>query len=193
MNNIENYYLYSFNYILLSKLCILSLRSFPQIKNLTLFFIINTKQYKKNLLLLYIIINLIFGGILVLKTNVINSLQIINLNVKKRKIFFFLQAFIHFYLPLLNSTENVVKKAISFSTLKKSKNWIFRLNYFSFPVISELDLMYESYELIYNFVTNYKLQLDVFIKPANVLNGSNEFLLRMYKIPCVLQGKVLLV
>ena len=53
--------------------------------------------------------------------------------------------------------------------------------------------MYESYELIYNFVTNYKLQLDVFIKPANVLNGSNEFLLRMYKIPCVLQGKVLLV
>ena len=122
MNNIENYYLYSFNYILLSKLCILSLRSFPQIKNLTLFFIINTKQYKKNLLLLYIIINLIFGGILVLKTNVINSLQIINLNVKKRKIFFFLQAFIHFYLPLLNSTENVVKKAISFSTLKKSKN-----------------------------------------------------------------------
>lgn len=89
MNNIENYYLYSFNYILLSKLCILSLRSFPQIKNLTLFFIINTKQYKKNLLLLYIIINLIFGGILVLKTNVINSLQIINLNVKKRKIFFF--------------------------------------------------------------------------------------------------------
>ena len=104
MNSIANYYLYNFNSIIISKLGLFSLKNFPKIKNLTLFFIINIKQYKKNLLLFYIIINLIFGGILVLKINITNYLQLINLVLKKKKKNFFLQAFINFYLPLLNST-----------------------------------------------------------------------------------------
>ena len=89
MNSIANYYLYNFNSIIISKLGLFSLKNFPKIKNLTLFFIINIKQYKKNLLLFYIIINLIFGGILVLKINITNYLQLINLVLKKKKKIFF--------------------------------------------------------------------------------------------------------
>jgi len=120
MNNLENYYSYNVNSIIISKLSIVSLSVFPKIKSLTLFFIISTKQYKKNLLLLYIIINLIFGGISVLKINVTNSLQLIKIVLKKKKIFAFLQSFINFYLPLLNPSENVIKDGVSFTTGKKN-------------------------------------------------------------------------
>ena len=189
MNTFENYFFYNYNFnaIIISKIGITSLKKLPKIYNLTFFFIVNVKQYKKTLLLFYIIISLIFSGIVALKTNITISLQIIKLTLKKIKIFYFLQAFINFYLPLLSSTENIIKQGISYT--KVNKFLVYRLNFFSFPVIPELDSISESYEMIYNFVSGYKFQLDLFMTSSFLLRSSNELIIRMYRFPCIFQNK----
>ena len=100
MSLVENYFVYNFNSIIISKLFVNFLGSFPKIKKLIFFFIINIKQYKKNLLLFYIVISLIFGGVLILKRKEIQGLQIFNLMLKNKNLFLFLFMFINFYLPL---------------------------------------------------------------------------------------------
>ena len=142
MSLVENYFVYNFNSIIISKLFVNFLGSFPKIKKLIFFFIINIKQYKKNLLLFYIVISLIFGGVLILKRKEIQGLQIFNLMLKNKNLFLFLFMFINFYLPLLNIVDNKVKKAFLLYNCKKQLFSIYRLNYFSFPVISELDVIY---------------------------------------------------
>ena len=73
MSLVENYYFYTFNSIIISKFFVNFLGSFPKIKKLVFFIIINIKQYKKNVLLFYIMISLIFGGVLILKKNLFIS------------------------------------------------------------------------------------------------------------------------
>lgn len=177
--------------MLISKLNLFSIEKLPKIKRLAMFFIVNFKQYKKNLLLFYIIISLVFGGMTIMKTNIRNSMYIINLVIKKRKIFFFLQTFVNFYLPLLNHMDNTIKVASVHYNTDSAKLLTYRLNYFKFPVIPESDSLTENYELIYNFISNYKMQLDVVLTNSK-LKCSNSFLLRMYRLPVKFQTKKLI-
>jgi len=63
MGLLENYCTFKVNSILISKLSIQSLKNYPGFKLFLFYFIINLKHYKKNLLLFYLMINLMFGGI----------------------------------------------------------------------------------------------------------------------------------
>jgi len=189
MNSLQNYYYYCFNSIIISKIFINFLGDLPKIKKLSFFFIINIKSYKKNLLLFYIMISLIFGGSLILKRNESQGLQIFNIFIKKKKIYIFFLLFINFYLPLLSTVENSLKKGFHFSKSKKQNFFYYRLNYFSFPVISEFDAIYLEYETIYDFVNSYRFQLDIYIKLALLSKDSGEVLLRFFRLPCVLQLK----
>ena len=71
--------------------------------------------------------------------------------------------------------------------LKKTNFLLYRLNYFSFPTIPELDLFYLYYEEISYFINKYKLQIDIYIKKNIYINNSLEFLVRMNRLPCILQ------
>lgn len=142
MGIVENYYVYQFNSIIISKVFINFLGNFPKIKKLSFFFIINNKHYKKNLILFYILISLIFGGILILKRKEVQGVSIFNIVLKRKKIFFFLFAFVNFYLPLLSVSENLLKKGFFFLRDLQYNLFFYRLNYFAFPVISEFDSIY---------------------------------------------------
>jgi hypothetical protein len=183
MSLIENYFLYNFNALIISKYFVNFLGSFPKIKKLVFYFIINIKQYKKNLLLFYIMLSLIFGGILILKRKEIQGLQIFIIELKKKKIYFFLITFISFYLPLLNVVDNTIKKAFVLVKSKKEFFNLYRLNYFSFPVITELDVIYLDYEMIYDFINSYRFQIDVYMKMMLFSKDSGELFLRYYRVP----------
>lgn len=189
MGILENYCKPKFNSIIISKVSVKFLKNYPELKSLFLYFIINIKQYKKNLLLFYLVINLIFCGIKFTKKNIQGSSAIFKLSIKKKQMGAFLYSFVSFYLPLLNTSETVYKSVVGFRKKSKMNLCYYRLNYFTFPAISELDLMYENFELLYEFVTNFKLQLDVVIKHPQYIFGA-EMLLRMYKLPCSAQLKV---
>jgi hypothetical protein len=191
MGVLENYCKPKFNSIIISKTSIDSLKNYPELKCLFLYFIINTKQYKKNVLLFYVIINLIFGGIKFTKKNSTGSLFVFKLSIKKNKMYSFLRSFVSFYLPLLNSSENVYKQTIvSFKQKSATSLCFYRFNYFAFPAILELDLLYEDFELLYDFITNFKLQFDMVVKhPKNGFNVG-EILLRMYRFPCSAKLKI---
>lgn len=96
--------------------------------------------------------------------------------------------FVNNYLPMANITDNTIKKAIFISQLKK-KRVIYRLNYLYFPLISELDLIYSEYEMVYNFISCYRFQLDINMKLVNSRKDSGEFLVRLYRLPCQLKIK----
>lgn len=178
----KSFFLWNFNSITISKIIIKNFKYIPKIKKLSLFFIINIKQYKKNLLLFYILINLIFGNVLLLKNKSIKELYIFKLKLKKNKIISFLLNFVNIYLPLINITEKLVKKNKIFFN-SKSQILLYRFNYFSFPLIPELDFFYIKNEQIYQFVNNYQLQLNIYIKSFFYIKNSFEFLFRMYRFP----------
>lgn len=186
MGLIENCYLYNFNSIILSKINIKSLRSFPELKKVSFFFFISLKQYKKNIMLFYIIISLIFGGVVVLKRKEVQGLQIFKLSIRKNKILFFLIIYINLYLPLVSNIENTIKKSFLY-LLNTKTNIVFRLNYFSFPIIPEVDLLCLDFELFYNFISFYRFQIDFHFKVAFSLKDIGEFLLRLYRLPCKLK------
>jgi hypothetical protein len=184
MGLLENYCKFKINSILISKTSIQSLTNYPKFKSFLFFFILNLKQYKKNVLLFYLIINLILGGIS-FKKKKSGFYVVLKVSIKKKKIFLFLQSFINFYLPLLSSPENIYKQTIAKKKLFLVNACFYRFNYFCFPPISELELIYEDFELIYDFVSNFKFQLDVFIKTQKNVMNSGETLLRIHKFPCV--------
>jgi hypothetical protein len=104
MGLLENYCKPKFNSLILSKTTIKSLKNYPELKYLFLFFLIDIKQYKKNTLLFYLVINLIFGGVSFTKKKSLNSLLVFKLLVKKKKLFIFLESFVLFYLPLMSTS-----------------------------------------------------------------------------------------
>ena len=99
MNIFDNYYVYNFNSIILSKIVVKSLSVIPRVQKLSFIVIVNLKQYKKNLLLFYIVISIMFGGVFFLQRKVISGLQVFNIIISKKKINKFLLVFIGFYLP----------------------------------------------------------------------------------------------
>jgi hypothetical protein len=184
MGVLENYCKNKFNSIIISKICIQSLKNYPKLQCFFLYFLLNIKQYKKNLLLFYLVINLIFGGVSFVRKKTTGSLTVFKVTVNKKKMFIFLQSFIYFYLPLLNASENVYKTTVSKRQESLYNICFYRFNFFSFPAISELDLIYESFELIYDFISNFKLQLDIVVKVPKNTFFIGDILLRMYRFPC---------
>ena len=126
MGIFDNYCLYHYNAITISKIVIYNLGVFPKIKKLSFYFIINIKTYKKNLFLFYIMISLIFGGVLVLKKKEVLNFQVFNFQVNKKKILLFILMFINVYLPLLVTVEGILKKVFFLSN--KKKKTIYRCN-----------------------------------------------------------------
>lgn len=187
MNLIENYYKWNVNAISLSKVILKTSNTIPYIKKCSIFFIINIKQYKKNLLLFYIIVNLIFSGILILHNKKVQGLQIFNLKIRNNKIKSFLFIFINLYLPLLNTREIFIKKSTLPFFYENTNIFLYRLNFFTFPSVCELNFLYSQYEELHNFISNYRLQLDIYIKTYSYINNSLEFLLRVYRFPCILK------
>jgi hypothetical protein len=187
MGLLENYYKFKINSILISKISIQSLTNYPKFKFFLFFFILNLKQYKKNLVLFYLTINLVLDGI-AFKKKKSGSYVVLKIIIKKKKIFLFLQSFINSYLPLLCLAENIYKHTV----IKKKvslDNRSYRFNYFCFPAISELDQVYECFDLIYTFVSNFKFQLDVIIISKKNIINSGEVLLRMHRFPCIARSK----
>lgn len=78
--------------------------------------------------------------------------------------------------------------SVSIKTTVGANLMFYRISYFTFPVTSELDLIYADYEILYNIVSSYKMQLN-FVLKVGVLKVANCFLIRMFKWPCVLKGK----
>ena len=192
LNIINNYCLWNLNNIIISKITLKKFQKIPKIKKLSFIFIINNKQYKKNFILFFIVISLIFGNILILKNKQNKELQIFNLKLKKKKKNIFLLNFINIYLLNINTNENLIKTSIS--CLNKN-NLIYKLNYFYFPYILELNIFYLKNEQIYNFINNYRLQLKIFIKTNKDIKNSLEFLLRFFRFSynLKLKKKILLV
>jgi hypothetical protein len=181
MNLIENYYIWNFNNIIISKLLLNNTKNLPKLKKLSFIFILKIKQYKKNNFLFFILISLIFGNILILKNEQNKDLQIFNFILKDTKLKFFFFNFVNIYLPIINTNENLIK--YSLNNINDNKILLYRLNYFSFPCIFELDIFYLKNEQIYNYVSNYRLQLDIYIKTTYFLKNSLNFILRMYRLP----------
>ena len=179
MDILRNFYVYNFNAIVLSKT---SIGSFVGLKKIVCFFIINVKVYKKNLLLFYIILNILFCERGILKKKSIDQLQIIKVVVKNKKSIF-LHKFVQFYLPILGTLENSIKLG-TFCVGRRGYNLfkkiVYRINYFAFPVIPELDLIYGEYEAIYNVVSTYRLQLD-FVTKTRMCQKGDFFQVRMYR------------
>jgi len=188
MNLFHNYYFYNYNSIVISKSLIYSLTDFPQIKSLSLFFIINTKLYKKNFLLFCIVVSLMIGVIpnFQVKQKNVKTIQTFNFFLTEHQIFNFFWHFILVYLPILNTNENSEKRGIiSLDSLnKKERCDVYRLDYFSFPVLFQLDLLCSNFEILQNFISKYKLRLDTHIKSNCIGSQSYEYLLRMYRLPC---------
>ena len=132
------------------------------------------------------IINLILEGAS-FKKKKSGQYIVLKISVLKKKIFLFLQSFINFYLPLLSSPENIYKQTIAKKIFFSVSTSLYRFNYFCFPPISELELIYEDFELIYDFVSNFKFQLDVFIKTPLKVKISGGLLLRMNRFPCIVK------
>lgn len=182
MKQIKQIYNAKYRALIISKTITKSIGQLPNIKKITFFFIINTKSYKKNMLLLYIVLTIFLGGIGFFKKKTINSLIIIEVTIKKN-IFEYLQRLVMFYLPLLTTGENKIKKFNFKTTEVKRKNiQVFQINYLAFPNISELDSIYEQQELTYNLISNYRFQIYFFMQQG-FTKYSALFLPRMYKLP----------
>lgn len=182
MKSIKNYYKTKYKSLLISKIITNNVSCLPKIKKLVFFFIIDIKQYKKNTFLFYIVINVLFGGINFLKKKIKNNLMLIEL-FSKKELYDYIYRFVNFYLPLLGSNENNIKQSIFKYAFHKENNiQVYRVNYFSFPVIPELDNIYEQQEMVYTIVSNYRLQLDIYIQ---VYNSKKDglCLTRMYRLP----------
>lgn len=177
MQNLNNFSKCVVNSILLSKLNVLNLQSIPELQKLSFFFVISTKAFKSNEYLFYVMVSLIFNGTLVKKKNQVRKISIFNI-VLRKKVESFLAKFVSFYLPLVDYDDIVISKGIALNTVRNNM-LVFRLNYFTFPVIPELDFIYNEYPMIRKFISTYRLQLDIYIKLNHTVKDTGDFLLRL--------------
>jgi hypothetical protein len=177
MDLVGTYCIYNFNSIILSKLVLKQLLDLPIIKKISFFFFINKKKYKKNILLFFIVISLLFGDLLLIKKKEIQQCYIFNIILKKKKVLNFFLNFINIYLPLINTTENLIKCGIHFSNK-------YRLNYFHFPTIIELDKLYLAYDQVHIYLSKFQFQLDIYFFSVLYIKNILDFLLRIYRFPC---------
>ena len=134
--------------IISSKITLKPYSNFPKIKKIVVFFILNTKYYKKNILLFFIIVNLCFYRATVSNIREVCNYQILKFSLRKRKITEFFNNFITVYLPTFDSNKNIIKKSV-LNNNTKSGNFLYRICYANFPVIPESEFLCYTNEYIY--------------------------------------------
>lgn len=133
-------------------------------------------------MLLFLILNLIFGDIFFFK-KLQKSLNILRFRLKQNRLYAFLFLFLN-YLPLSNIVaEKLYKSILHGIILSKNSTISVGVNFFSFPPISELDKFYEDFENFYLLVSSFKLQCIFSLSICNEFSSIN-FLLRFFKFPC---------
>ena len=145
----EQHCLFYHQYIISSKITLKPCLDFPRIKKLVVFFILNTKHYKKSILLFFIILNLCFYKPFVSNSQEINNYQILKFSLKKKKITEFFNNFITVYLPTFDFNQNIIKKSTLNNDIKYS-NFIYRVCYSNFPIIPETEFLCYTNEYIYS-------------------------------------------
>jgi len=178
----ENYHFEYYQSIISSKLMLTNYFHLPRVKKIVVFLLISLKYYKKNILLLYIIINLCFYCTIVLYNKEINNYQIIKFSLHHKKIINFFNIFVNIYLPALDVDQNIIKKSTIVNN-NKIGFIIYRFNYFNFPMIPEIDFLYYTNEAIFNLINAYQIRLDFYLKTNCFIMNSLEFLIRMFRFP----------
>lgn len=167
-------------YFSISKTVTKALGQLPKIKRLTFSFMFNTKIYKKNLILFYIVLSLVFHEINILKEKDCQNIFFLYLKISEPKIWLTLQNFVNVYLPLIQTKDNNIKTIVS---SRRTRSLIFDVNYFSFPVIPELNLLYFKSDLIYKQVSFYRFQVRFYIQRSFFVKDFGEFLVRYQRLP----------
>ena len=180
----EQHCLVYHQYIISSKIMLKPYSSFPRIKKLVVFFILNTKFYKKSILLFFIILNLCFYKPFVSNSKEINNYQILKFSLKKKKITEFFNNFVTVYLPTFNFNQNIIKKSTLNNKLKFN-NFLYRICYSNFPILPETEFLCYTNEHIYAWINAYRIRFDIYLKNTNFIKNSLEFLFRFYRFPVI--------
>jgi hypothetical protein len=170
------------NSIISSKLVLKKQYNFPKIIKIVIFFIVNAKYYNKSILLLYLLIQLCFFAVLLLYNREIKNYQVLKLSLQKKKIIHFLNNFTVVYLPIFDTGHNVIKKSTS-NILKKKNLLLYRIFYYVFPLVPEVDFLFYSNEYIYNIINICQVVLDFYLKNNYFFKNTLDFLLRIYRLP----------
>jgi len=182
----KNYYFNYHNSIISSKVFLKSNLIIPKIKKIVVFFILNMKYYKKNLLLLYIIINFCFYCNIISYSKEINNYQLLKFSLVKKKLLIFFNNFILVYFPILDIDYNIIKK----NTIKNQTNlnyFLYCFSYKNFPIIPESEFLRYTNEYIYTLISNYRIKFDIYLKNFYFIKNSLEFLIRIYRFPTIIK------
>ena len=184
----ENYCFEYCGSVISSKLILKCYFDFPKFRKIVVFFIINIRYYKKNIFLLYIIINICFYCNLIFYNKEINNYQVVKFSLRKKNIYVFFNTFINVYLPILDRDQNIIKLStiISYKPIQ-----IYRFNYFNFPVIPESDFLCYNNENLVSVITTYQIRFDFYLKSFIFLKNSLEFLFRMFRLPIIIKTALL--
>ena len=180
----NNNYLYNLRSFFLIKFNIFKYNDIIKISSLFFFLYFKIDQYRQNILLSYIVINLFFDNIyknlkFCSKNKIDSSDQyLLKFKVLNDSIFLFL--FIHFYLPCIENKSHTIRLLGL-----NQQNSLFFLDFISFPIIPEIDGFYEKFSEVYNILKRYKFKIlfkfnKTFIKLIYV-----EFILKSYKLLCI--------
>lgn len=178
----ENYCITYHQSIISSKLTLKNEFLFPKIKKVVIFFVINTKYYNKNMLLLYLLISICFYCNAITHNKEINNYQVVKFSLSNKKIFHYFNSFLTVYLPNLENDQNLMRKSLG-QFLRKKHTFLYRINYNNFPVIPELDFICYNSEHCYNLINEYQTRFDIYLKNINFSKNASEFLLNMYRFP----------
>ena len=183
MNIINQYQVLKYKSTFISKYTIQEVQKFPFIRQCIFFFFLDSKQYKKKIILFYIVISLFITGIFFLKKHQRSTQSIIKFTILNNKVFIFLYQFVHYYLPHLGLQEHFIKR-IYLRNIKNQKKIYIRFTYFSFPIFLELDALLSDFLGLFEIVNSFKFQLDFNIIYLNYKLNLSEFLFRFFRVPC---------
>jgi hypothetical protein len=190
MNTIETYIAYKFKAIILSKITIKKISDLPRINKLSFFFFLSLKKYKKNLLLFFIVMHLFFNSFSQKKKKEVQKFYVVFVSLKKKKwIQTFFLNFLNVFLAVLPVAELMLKYGVEKIERREKK---LRLNYFHFPRISELEILYAKDAQLYIHTGNYKFQMDISFFTVFYIKDLLDFLLRMYRLPYYFKKKFIL-
>jgi len=183
MTLLSSFSMYYCQAVISSQFTLKPKNSFPKIKKIVIFLVVSLKQYKKNILLCYVISYLLMSNTLIFNNKKIQQHSILKFLVKTNFFLIFFFNFVNVYLPLLSSDQNTIKKSIV-QKVSSSQQFMYRLQYFTFPVIPEMELICYNNEFLSRFISNNYLQIDIYIQSAVYIKSALEILLRFFRLPC---------
>lgn len=166
-----------FHNYLISKYNYIHIKNYPSIQSMTYRLVLSYKQKNKYFLFINMILMLIFYNPntktrFLFKTSQINILEI---HFKSdNSIYNFIHNFVYIYLPQIDSFSAEFK----FFSRKNSLQFTF----FKFPLVFELNSLFNSIEYLYNFISNYRFQL-VFNLKKQKNSLLNYTFLQYHKLP----------